>query len=531
MVKRSILLVALAAVVALPFLLRPRRSVLQRADDTVVVITPHNEAIRTEFARGFNAWYHARTGRTVLVDWRMLGGTSDITRFLEAEYTAAFRNFWTGKLGRPWSAEIQAGFANARLPADAPAAVREARAEFLRSDVSCGVDVFFGGGSYDHIRQAEAGRLVSVPLRERHPGWFTDDVIPQGYSGEVYWDRQGRWFGNVLSTYGILYNRDTVRRLGLAHPPVRWDDLQDPKLIGEIGLADPTKSSSIAKAFENLIQERIQQRVKAGIPEKQAVAEGWVAGLQLIQRIGANARYFTDSSQKPPIDVSQGDCAVGIAIDFYGRAQAEVTNARSEREPRVVFVTPKGGAVASVDPIALLRGARHRSVAEAFIEYTLSPEGQQLWNLRPGTPGGPERFALRRLPVRRDFYARADLKPYRSDPDESPFGDEDHLVYRPEWTGGLYRELAFVIRIMVLDTHDELGAAWRAVVAAGQPADALAAMGDMSVITYDRMAGIKRRLDSKDKVDEVRLANELAAHFRAQYRRAEELARRHGGGS
>ncbi|HND62550.1 MAG TPA: hypothetical protein PLB90_13800, partial [Opitutaceae bacterium] len=61
--------------------------------------------------------------------------------------------------------------------------------------------------------------------------------------------------------------------------------------------------------------------------------------------------------------------------------------------------------------------------------------------------------------------------------------------------------------------------------------DALAAMGDMSVITYDRMAGIKRRLDSKDKVDEVRLANELAAHFRAQYRRAEELARRHGGGS
>jgi hypothetical protein len=32
-------------------------------------------------------------------------------------------------------------------------------------------------------------------------------------------------------------------------------------------------------------------------------------------------------------------------------------------------------------------------------------------------------------------------------------------------------------------------------------------------------------LNSKDKVDEVRLANELGAHFRAQYHRAEEIAR------
>ncbi len=40
------------------------------------------------------------------------------------------------------------------------------------------------------------------------------------------------------------------------------------------------------------------------------------------------------------------------------------------------------------------------------------------------------------------------------------------------------------------------------------------------------MTEIKRRLDSKDKVDEVRLANELAGKFRAQYVRAGELARR-----
>jgi len=540
MFKRTLILVALVAVVAVPFLLRSKRAPQLHADDTVIIVTPHNEAIRTEFARGFARWYQARTGRTVLVDWRMVGGTSDITRFLESEYAAAFRNYWTGKLGKSWSAEIQAGFANARLSADAPAVVREARAAFLASNVSCGLDLFFGGGSFDFIRQADAGRIVAGPLLQDHPEWFTDDVIPQAYSGEVYWDKGGRWFGNVLSTYGILYNRISITRLGLPRPPQTWDDLRDPKLAGEIGLADPTKSSSIAKAFENLIQQKIQKRLaalKAATPqgevralERQAVREGWVEGLQLIQLIGANARYFTDSSQKPPIDVSQGDCAVGIAIDFYGRAQAEATEQRGTGEPRLVFVTPRGGAVSSVDPIALLRGAPNRRVGEAFLEYTLTMEGQKLWNFRPGTPGGPERFALRRLPLRKDFYTQEDWKKYRSDPDASPFGDEEHLVYRPDWTGALFREMSFVIRILVLDTHDELAAAWRDISRAGMPAEALAVLGDMSAIDYDRMTEIKRRLDSKDKVDEVRLANELAEKFRAQYVHAGELARRAAAG-
>jgi len=64
------------------------------------------------------------------VDWRVVGGTSDITRFLESEYIAAFRNFWTGKLQREWSAEVQAGFADPKLAADAPVIVKEARAAF-----------------------------------------------------------------------------------------------------------------------------------------------------------------------------------------------------------------------------------------------------------------------------------------------------------------------------------------------------------------------------------------------------------------
>ncbi len=525
--KRALLILALVVTVALPFALRPRQPALAPADDTVVIITPHNEAIRTEFGRGFQAWYRARTGRTVAVDWRVVGGTSDITRFLESEYIAAFRNYWSGQLHREWSAEIQAGFTNPKLPPDAPAVVQEARAAFLASTVSCGHDVFFGGGSYDFVRQAQAGRLVPSRVRQVHPEWFTDAVIPQRFTGEQYWDGEDCWFGNVVSSYGILYNSDALARLGL-NPPREWNDLTDARYAGALALSDPTKSSSMAKAFENIIQQQMQIRLAAlgSARETQAVREGWDAGMKLIQLLAANARYFTDSSQKPPIDVAQGDCAAGICIDFYGRAQAEAVGRRGVA--RLEFVTPRGGTVNSVDPIAVLRGAPHREVAELFLEYTLTLEAQKRWNFRPGTEGGPERFALRRMPVRKDFYAHAEWQTLRSDPGADPFSDPSPLIYQPAWTSGLFLELAFATRVMGLDAHTELAAAWRAINAAPEPARsrARARLQDVSAVSYVQVNGaIRATLASKDKVDEVKLASELGAKFRQQYRDAEAIAR------
>jgi iron(III) transport system substrate-binding protein len=538
-IKRLIIFLALAGVVAVPFMLRPAHLAPARADDALTLITPHNEAIRHEFSVGFRRWYYAKTGRTVNLDWRVIGGTSDITRFLESEYAASFQNYWTGQLHRPWSTEVQAAFANPRLGKNAPEISQQARAIFLASEVGCGIDLFFGGGPYDFMRQADAGRLVPSAVALNGAEWFRDAVIPEKFAGETYRDPQGRWIGNVLSSYGILYNRDSLVRLGIDRPPAEWADLADPRYLGQVALADPTKSGSIAKAFENLVQQQIQRRLVAlratdgrsnsddsKAIESQAIREGWLAGLRLLQLIGANSRYFTDTSQKPPIDVSQGDCAAGICIDFYGRSQAGVTQDRGG-ESRLRFVSPRGGSVSSVDPIAILRGAPHRAVAEAFVEYTLSMEAQKLWNFRPGTPGGPERFALRRLPVRRDFYEHAEWKAWRSDPEADPFADTERLIYQPAWTEGLFRELAFIIRVMAIDTHDELVRAWRAIQAAppGPRARALAELQDLSAVNYLRAgAEIRQAMTSKNKVDEIKFARELAATFRQHYANAEALA-------
>jgi iron(III) transport system substrate-binding protein len=537
MVKRFLIIFTLVAVVALPFLLRPKKADREKADETLVIITPHNEALRHEFGVGFREWYKKKTGKTAAIDWRVIGGTSEIARFLEGEYTAAFELYWTKKLGRKWSSDVQAGFQNPRLPAEARSDVKEAREAFMRSEVGCGIDVFFGGGTYDFIKQAQAGRIVESEIMKKHPEWFQEDVIPFEFAGEQYWDRQGRWIGAVLSSYGVLVNLDALKRLGV-EPPKQWDDLKNPRLLSEVALADPTKSGSIAKAFENVIQQQMQKRLVALTAENpttdasavkkieaRAVSEGWVAGMRLMQVIGANARYFTDTSQKPPIDVAQGNSAAGMCIDFYGRQQEEAVN-RRDGPGRLAYFSPKGGTVSSVDPIALLRGAKNRAVAEAFIEFVLSMEGQRLWNLKPGTPGGPERFALRRLPVRRDFYRNEEFKALRSDPEDAPFAVQEQLIYRTAWTGNLFREMSFVIRVMCLDTHQELSSAWRAIIAAGMPAEAMAMMQDLSAVDYAAASGrIRAAINSKNKADEIRLAKELGETFRAQYRRAEELAK------
>ena len=48
-----LVLAALVLVLAVPFLLKPRQNLLASADETIVIISPHNEAVRHEFSVAF----------------------------------------------------------------------------------------------------------------------------------------------------------------------------------------------------------------------------------------------------------------------------------------------------------------------------------------------------------------------------------------------------------------------------------------------------------------------------------------------
>ena len=266
------------------------------------------------------------------------------------------------------------------------------------------------------------------------------------------------------------------------------------------------------------------------------VARGWEEGMNLVRLIGANARYFTDSAGKVPIDVGMGATAAGICIDFFGRFQAEYTKT-ADGVPHMSYVTPVGGSCVSADPISLLRGAEHRELAVRFIEFVFSVDGQRLWNTKVGAPGGPRKFALRRLPIRRDFYPSddpvfdaaaktnaLDSSDDLASPDINPFKLAGTFTYRPRWSGrhfGIQRDL---IRAMCLDSGDELRAAWKAIINSGADANPEAMALLRKLPTKPVPVTWESAVTDYKKIKRLDYMREWTAEMRANYRKAAELA-------
>ena len=549
------LLGALLLTLLAPYILQPRdTSLTSDADGKVIVITPHNETIRREFGAAFTKHMKATTGKTIQVDWRTPGaGTSEISRFINSEFTAAFENYWNNTQNTRWESLFASYFNDGKmnLPHDeemkeTPHRVREL---FLNSSVGIGVDLFFGGGTYDFQKQKRHGYLVaSTPdgkgglaaVSARNPDLFTEDVIPVEVSGEPYYDPELCWAGTVLSSFGICYNSDVIRLIGLTGPPKSWEDLTHPAYFKNIAMADPNQSGSVTKAFEMLMQQQIQVAVKTATTgeefaalttgeqerqRKEAIQQGWLNGLKIIQNIGANSRYFTDAATKIPHDVAQGEAAAGMCVDFYGRTYNERL-LKEDGTSRVGFVVPIGGTSTGVDPIGMFRGAPNPDYATAFMEFVLSAKGQKLWNFKAGSIGGPEKTSLRRLPVRKDLYTERNLKNF-TDPSEMPYENAHQFQYVPEYTAPYFDVIRFLVRVMCIDVHPELQEARQALIDNGFPTRATETFHDLRLVTFQKASGrINQVLRSKDKLLRLRLTRDIAEHFRKQYHKVTGMARR-----
>ena len=408
---KLIIILLLAVVVGIPFVLRPASGEAEADGEDrprLIVVTPHNEQIRTELARAFNDFRRERGRTPIRFDWRTTGGTSDQRRTVISHFEAA----------------AAAG----------------------REEQGIGVDLFFGGGDFEHnqlargIRVERGGQSVSIPLTvapRLEPG-LLEEAFPSRHIGSAaLYHEDKRWIGVVLASFGIVYNRDALAMLGLDEPTT-WADLADPRYQGWVALADPGHSGSIAATY-NIIVRRT----------------GWNEGWPMLRRVFANARYFTSGASKVPVDVSRGEAAAGMCIDFYGRFQAGAVGG-----DRVGYVDPPRMTAVTADPVAILRGAPNRALADEFVNWLLSVEAQRLWQRRVDVPDGPERFELRRQPVRRDLYTEAEREHW-SDPQIAPF---DEAAPLPEAIPDYYMMMAPVSKAIAIDVHEHLVAAWRAIL-------------------------------------------------------------------
>lgn len=419
--------VVLVAVVALPFLMRsaglgqrpagdqdPRGGDAAAVAERLIIVTPHNEQIRSEMAAGFNRWRRTAALGPVVFDWRASAGTTDLRKSILAQFTAL------------------------------------AKADRSLDD-GIGLDLFFGGGDYDHGKLAsgiEVGgaKQTVADVAELPDGLLAEAFPQQNIGGERLMHKDRLWIGTALSSFGIVYNRDLLAMLDRP-PPTTWSDLTDPAYAGWVAAADPSHSGSIAAAFNTVLRR-----------------EGWTQGWGTLRRVFANARYFASSASRVPVDVSSGEAAAGLCIDFYGRTQAGAVAADGSPS-RLGYADPveagRSMTATTADPITLLRGAPHREAAEQFIAWLLSPAGQRLWQAKPGTEGGPVREALRRQPIRKDLYTPVGRSGW-SDPEVDPFRAAAPM---PAGTPDYFPLVSPVTHALGIDVHDGLVAAWNALQA------------------------------------------------------------------
>ncbi len=174
------------------------------ADQRLIIITPHVDAIRREFARGFAQWHLQQHGERAEIEWRDVGGTSDALRFVQSE--------------------------------------------FVNKTNGIGIDCFFGGGQEPFLI------LSAKKISQRYdPPADILAGIPQSFNGVEVYDANHTWYGAALSSFGILQNTRVQRLVGL--PLVKeWEELAQPKLFGWVGAGDPRNSGSMNVMFEAFLQ-------------------------------------------------------------------------------------------------------------------------------------------------------------------------------------------------------------------------------------------------------------------------------------
>lgn len=243
-------------------------------------------------------------------------------------------------------------------------------------------------------------------------------------------DPDGYYYGFAASGYGIMYNTRYVEANEL--PIAReWEDLMRAEYNGHVAMSSPSRSGTTHLTVETLLQ-----------------GDGWEEGWAKWKWISGNMNTVTERSFGVPDAVNSGSAGFGIVIDFFGLAS------KASGFP-VELVYPSVTAIVPAN-IGIIENAPSPEGAKAFVEFVLSPEGQQVL-LNP---------AIMRLPVNPEAYANApEGFPNPFDEDFAPGA----IVFDVDKSGARYNLVNSLFDVMITYRLDEL----RQAVAAVQRAEAI----------------------------------------------------------
>jgi len=371
---------------------------------------------------------------------------------------------------------------------------RYIESQFSVKPEGIGVDIVFGGGIDPYTYLKEKGLLSPFKL----PDSILSQIAPS-IGGVPLYDADYTYYSATMAGFGIIYNKPVLVKLRLPEPRT-WADLDKPEFFSWVGSADPRKSGSAHMTYEIILQ-----------------AYGWERGWEVLTAMAANARGFTAAAGQVPKDVTAGEVACGLCIDFYAQAQVRIYG------PDVIgFAYPPDLTVVNGDAIAILKGAPNRKVAGEFVTFVMSEKGQRLFMLNRGEKGGPVSNDLGKFTVMPKLY---DQLKGRTPVAVNPFEWKGSFKYDPE-VGSLRRTIVDdLIGTLLIDPHRDLQAAWQR---ARKSPDWQGELKRLSVVpvTEEEALDIARTGLWTDPAFKNKTLKEWSDFAREKYAGPESLARR-----
>jgi len=424
---------------------------------SLIILSANNENILDEFEWAFSLHHAVAYGQTVTFDRRDVGGGGTSME------TALLNNYTRGQ--------------------------------------TPGFDILWGGGDTIHMNLARGGRGIdgtpTGPLLETLT--LADDVlenIPAEFAGTPMRDGNLRWVGSAMSGFGILYNKGILEKIR-RQPPRDWQDLGDDRFLGLVELADSQQSGSAAAVYRTIV-----------------ISDDWPAGWHKLLAVLGNVHRFADSAGSAANAPALGEAPLATCIDFYGAMRV------MEAPDQLVYFTPPGQSIFTSDPIAILKGAPNRDLAQRFVDFVVSPAGQALWALPVGAEGGPVRKPLGRQPIRRDTYTQlaGRMLPFITD----PYEQGQAIVLTAEKNAVDFKVLRELVGAAAITNRQGLAAAKAAIVRSNHRPDLVAEFNALpqNVATLDAIQALAKELrEAKGNARIDALRDEWQQFFREKYQR------------
>lgn len=203
-------------------------------------------------------------------------------------------------------------------------------------------DVFFAGTGDPHFVAAQEG------LTEYYDSPVKADLIP-----ELVAAVDGAYLPLYANPVAFVVNPAVLEEVG-APMPATWRDLMNPAYKGLMGMADPNSSGTAYVVIATLVQ-----------------LFGEEEAFEILAGMHQNMATYTRSGSGALGPVGQGELGVGIIF---------MSSAVREKQAGfpIEIILPEDGTGYEISGVSLVRNGPNPSGGRAFIDFVLSPEGQNI---------------------------------------------------------------------------------------------------------------------------------------------------------